>query len=109
MLGAGVAAGGVYVAKKGFERYATTFLQSVMKRSTKKKEEEEEEENTKVDEMVSELKDQTTELQKSVDSLKQLFLSLEGSVSEYKSAAGTAEDVTELKEELKSLASTINM
>ena len=108
VLGAGVAAGGAYVAKKAFEGYATKLFHYVVDSTSGKEDSSSADENKRVDAIVSDLKAQTTELQNSVDSLKQMFVSLEGSVSDYKSATGNQEDVSELRDELRSLASTIN-
>lgn len=109
VLGAGVAAGGAYIAKKAFEGYATKFFQSITTSSARDGDAASEKQTEEVNKMVSDLKLQTNELKASVDSLKQMFLDLEGSVSDYKTAAGHQDEVSELRDELRTLTSTISM
>jgi len=105
VLGAGAAAGGLYMAKVAVAPYVEKLVKSFL--SSKGDNDEIKEEQKRVDTVVSELAERTSELQNSVQSLTKMFLSLEDSISDYKSV-GNAEEVTEMRSELKSLASTIN-
>ncbi|QDZ17720.1 peroxisomal membrane protein Pex14 [Chloropicon primus] len=108
VLGAGVLAGGAYLARKAFEGYGLPrFLQpdgagDASAALAKSKREED------VDAMVTELRKETKDLKNSVDDLKHMFLDLEGSVTDYRTGGGTQEEVSELREELRTLTTTIN-
>lgn len=93
------------MAKVAVAPYVEKLVKSFL--SSKGDNDEIKEEQKRVDTVVSELAERTSELQNSVQSLTKMFLSLEDSISDYKSV-GNAEEVTEMRSELKSLASTIN-
>ena len=111
VLGAGVLAGGAYLARRALEGYAPSFLRrsdtasaasgSSGARKASSREEE-------IDALVAEMKLETKELKNSVDDLKQMFLDLEGSVTDFRATAGGQEEVGELRDELRVLTTTIN-